>query len=230
MKQRNTELTKNYSKLLDSQQEDPWLMNHEIYKLNTKISASQVLAQKGKQKDNQTTKQIVPQEYHKYLLLFNKKKSEQFPPARPQDHKIKIKPTFKPKAFKPYKLFLQKLKSRRNLLKKIYKKDISSIQNHQWPHPSSLWPKRIENYDHAKTIDISMNIQSRMPILSPISKQFLTNYEDQNTSLQWTYNLNTTTFTFKNKINEKEYLELTKNYLNPLLCSLEYAIVLQYFK
>jgi len=50
MKWRNAELTKNFSELLDSQGEDPWLMNHEIYKLNTKISASQVLAQKGKQK------------------------------------------------------------------------------------------------------------------------------------------------------------------------------------
>jgi len=52
MKWRNAELTKNFSKLLDSQGEDPWLMNHEIYELNTKISASQILAQKGKQKDN----------------------------------------------------------------------------------------------------------------------------------------------------------------------------------
>jgi len=88
----------------------------------------------------------------------------------------------------------------------------------------------MENYDHAKTIDISINIQSRMPILFLISKQFLTNYEDQNTSLQWTYNLNTTTFAFENKINRKEYLEPTKDYLNLLLCSLECAIVLQYFK
>jgi len=52
MKWRNAELTKNFSELLNSQEEDPWLMNHEIYELNTKISASQVLAQKGKQKDN----------------------------------------------------------------------------------------------------------------------------------------------------------------------------------
>jgi len=52
MKWRNAELTKNFSKLLDSQGEDPWLTNHEIYELNTKISASQILAQKGKQKDN----------------------------------------------------------------------------------------------------------------------------------------------------------------------------------
>ena len=76
MKWRNAKLTKNYSKLLDSQQEDLWLINHEIYELNTKISASQVLAQKGKQKDNCTTEEIVSEEYHEYLLLFNKKKSK----------------------------------------------------------------------------------------------------------------------------------------------------------
>ena len=122
MKQRNTELTKNYSKLLDSQQEDPWLMNHEIYKLNTKISASQVLAQKSKQKDNQTTEQMVPEEYHKYLSPFNKKKSKQFPPARPWDHKIKIKPIFKPKAFKPYKLFFAEIKEQEKFVKENLQK------------------------------------------------------------------------------------------------------------
>jgi len=62
--------------LLDSQGKDPWLMNHEIYELNTKISASQVLAQKGKQKDNRTSEQMVPEEYHEYLSLFDEKKSE----------------------------------------------------------------------------------------------------------------------------------------------------------
>jgi len=51
-------------------------MNYEIYELNTKISASQVLAQKGKQKDNQTTEQMVLEEYYKYLSIFDKKKSK----------------------------------------------------------------------------------------------------------------------------------------------------------
>jgi len=74
MKWRNAELTKNFSELLDSQGEDLWLMNYKIYELNTKISASQVLAQKGKQKDNQTTEQMVPEEYHEYLSLFDEKK------------------------------------------------------------------------------------------------------------------------------------------------------------
>jgi len=116
MKWRNAELTKNFSELLDSQGEDPWLMNHEIYELNTKISASQVLAQKGKQKDNQTTEQMVPEEYHKYLSLFDEKKSEQFPLARTWDHKIEMKLTFKPKAFKPYKLSFAEIKEQEKFI------------------------------------------------------------------------------------------------------------------
>jgi len=46
------------------------------------MSASQILAQKGKQKDNRTTEQMIPEEYHDYLLLFDKKKSKRFPPAK----------------------------------------------------------------------------------------------------------------------------------------------------
>ena len=96
--------------MLDSQGEDLWLINHEIYKLNTKISASQVLAQKGKQKDDWTTEQMVPDEYHEYLSLFDEKKSKQFLPARTWNYKIKMKLTFKPKAFKPYKLSFAEIK------------------------------------------------------------------------------------------------------------------------
>ena len=52
IKWRKAKLTKNFSELLDSQRENLWLMNYEIYKLNTKIFTSQILAQKGKQKNN----------------------------------------------------------------------------------------------------------------------------------------------------------------------------------
>jgi len=48
IKWRKAKLTKNFSELLDSQRENLWLMNYEIYKLNTKIFTSQILAQKGK--------------------------------------------------------------------------------------------------------------------------------------------------------------------------------------
>jgi len=91
-------------------------MNYEIYELNTKISASQVLAQKGKQKDNWTTEQIVLEEYYKYLSIFDKKKSEWFPLARTWDHKIETKPTFEPKAFKPYKLSFAEIKEQEKFI------------------------------------------------------------------------------------------------------------------
>jgi len=118
---------------------------------------------------------------------------------------------------------LQKSKSKRNSLKKIYKKDTSSIQNYLWPRLSSLWPKRIENYDHAKTIAILMNTLSRMPTQYLTFKPFWTNYKDKNTSLQWTYNLDIITSEFENKINKKEYSGQIKDYLNQLSCSSECA-------
>ena len=65
---------------------------------------------------------MVPEEYHKYLSLFNKKKSKQFPPARPWDHKIKIKPIFQPKAFKPYKLFFAEIKEQEKFVKENLQK------------------------------------------------------------------------------------------------------------
>ena len=65
---------------------------------------------------------MVSEEYHKYLLLFNKKKSEQFPPARTWDHKIEIKPTFEPKAFKLYKLFFAEIKKQENFVEENLQK------------------------------------------------------------------------------------------------------------
>jgi len=61
-------------------------------------------------------------------------------------------------------------------------------------------------------------------------KTFWINHEDQNTSLQWTYNLDTTTFVFKNKIDGKEHLGQIKNYSNQLLYSLECATAQQHSK
>jgi len=52
-----------------------------------------------------------------------------------------------------------------------------------------------------------MNTPSRTPTQYPMFKVFWTNYEDQNTSLQWTYDSDTTTFVFENKIDGKEHSE-----------------------
>ena len=61
-------------------------------------------------------------------------------------------------------------------------------------------------------------------------KPFWTNFKDQNNSLQWTYDLDTTISKFENKINEKEHLGRIKDYLNQLLCSSECATAQQHFK
>ena len=68
MKWKNAELTKNYSKLLDSQQENSQLINYKIYELNSKISALQVLAQKDKQKDNQTVTNFIWPYLHQFSI------------------------------------------------------------------------------------------------------------------------------------------------------------------
>jgi len=65
---------------------------------------------------------MVPEEYHEYLLLFNEKKSERFPPARTWNHKIKMKPTFEPKAFKPYKLSFAEIKEQKKFVEENLRK------------------------------------------------------------------------------------------------------------
>jgi len=96
--------------------------NSQIYKLNTKISTSQKLEMKGKQKEKKPPEEIVPQEYHDYLSLFNEKKSKRYPPARIWDHKIETKNKFEPKAFKPYKLSFAEIEEQKKFIKENLQK------------------------------------------------------------------------------------------------------------
>jgi len=66
---------------------------------------------------------MVLEEYHKYLSIFDKKKSEQFPLARTWDHKIETKPTFEPKAFKPYKLSFAEIKEQEKFIEENLQKE-----------------------------------------------------------------------------------------------------------
>jgi len=49
-------------------------------------------------------KEQIPEEYHKFLDVFDKKKADRFPEERIWDHKIKLKDRFVPKSFKNYNL------------------------------------------------------------------------------------------------------------------------------
>ena len=51
-----------------------------------------------------TKEEIVPQELHEFLDVFEKKAAEHFPESRPWDHEIKLKEGFEPKNCKVYPL------------------------------------------------------------------------------------------------------------------------------
>jgi len=109
-----------------------------------------------------------------------------------------------------------KLKSKRNSLNKICKRDISNPQNHQWHHLSFLLQRKMKNYNHAKIINISTTIQSRMHIQSPTYNLYLTNFEDRNTSLHLMFDLDTTISVSENKTNGKLPSEHNKDFTNQL--------------
>ena len=103
-----------FEKLIDFQKEKDQC-KQKIYKLNMKTS---ILQQLSLTNEKQAKKQVkIPLDYYKYQYLFNKKKSEKYPSLGIQDHKIKTKPTFKPKVSKPYKLSLKEIEKQEKFIK-----------------------------------------------------------------------------------------------------------------
>uniref|UniRef100_A0A0W0G6I4 Putative reverse transcriptase-rnase h-integrase n=1 Tax=Moniliophthora roreri TaxID=221103 RepID=A0A0W0G6I4_MONRR len=71
--------------------------------INAKLSTSQVLAQAHEVKAK-PLEELLPAYLSDYSDRFEKKKAEQFPPSRPYDHAIDLKPDFKPRDCKIYSL------------------------------------------------------------------------------------------------------------------------------
>jgi hypothetical protein len=82
-----------YIKLLEA---DVW-----IHKTNI---ATELAIEENSKKIEKMDKELVPEEYHEYLDIFNKEKAHRFPETRPWDHKIEMKEGFGPKLFKNYNL------------------------------------------------------------------------------------------------------------------------------
>jgi hypothetical protein len=79
-------------------------MENELW-INSKENLATKLASEANQKKpDLTPEQLVPQEYHDYLDIFDEDKANQFPDTRPWDHKIEMKSGFEPKSFKTYNL------------------------------------------------------------------------------------------------------------------------------
>ena len=73
--------------------------------INVKMTTSQLLHQTHNEKKKVVPlKEQIPEEYHKFLDVFDEKKADRFPEEQVWDHKIELKYGFVPKSFKNYNL------------------------------------------------------------------------------------------------------------------------------
>jgi len=75
--------------------------------INVKLTTSQLLHQTHDEKKKVVPlKEQIPEEYHKFLDVFDETKADRFPEEQVWDHKIELKDRFVPKSFKNYNLTL----------------------------------------------------------------------------------------------------------------------------
>ena len=73
--------------------------------INTKSNmATSLAAEANSKKPELSPEQLIPEECHEYLDIFDENKANRYPEPRLWDHKIKVKPGFEPKSFKTYNL------------------------------------------------------------------------------------------------------------------------------
>jgi hypothetical protein len=64
------------------------LMETDVWIHKTNI-AMELAIEENNKKIDKTDKELVPEEYHDYLDIFNEEKAHQFPESRPWNHKMK---------------------------------------------------------------------------------------------------------------------------------------------
>src|SRR5208282_5676190 len=75
--------------------------------INAKTNVAVELAIKENEpekKSDISIKELVPEDLHDFLDVFDEKQADRFPESRPWDHKIEMKDRFEPKSFKTYNL------------------------------------------------------------------------------------------------------------------------------
>ena len=77
---------------------------NETTSINKINVATELAIKENSKKEEKTDKELVPEEFHKYLDIFSEEKAHRFPEPRPWDHKIKMKEGFELKSFKNYNL------------------------------------------------------------------------------------------------------------------------------
>jgi hypothetical protein len=82
-------------------------MEDEELWINAKTNVAVELAIKESEQEKKpeiTTKELVPEDLHEFLDVFDEKQADRFPDSRSWDHKIEMKEGFQPKSFKTYNL------------------------------------------------------------------------------------------------------------------------------
>ena len=73
--------------------------------INAKGNMATELAIKENEKEAElTNEELVPEDLHEFLDVFDENKANRFPKSNMWDHKIDMKEGFKPKSFKNYNL------------------------------------------------------------------------------------------------------------------------------
>ena len=81
------------------------LLEEDKVWINTKTSNSiEFHLLHGVKKDDFLLTEQIPEEYHKFIRVFDKNEANRFPESRIWDHRIELKEGFQPKLFKTYNL------------------------------------------------------------------------------------------------------------------------------
>ena len=97
---------KKQNQIRNNPEDEEDLLIHFINGTNeqeAKINASKIHDTQNIVKE-EPLKERIPKEYHKWLKLFDKKAADRFPKSKVWDHKIELKPEFKPQRAKIYNL------------------------------------------------------------------------------------------------------------------------------
>ena len=159
--------------------------------INPKGNMAMELAIKENKKAKLTNEELVLDDLHKLLDIFDKKKANRFPESNVWDHKIDMKEGFKPKSLKNYNLTLEEQKELDKFLNENLEKGYIWLS--QSPMASPLFVKKkdgklqpCQDYQYLNDWTIK-NIYS-LPLISEIMDKLKGARYFSKFDVQWGYN------------------------------------------
>ena len=89
-------------------------------------------------KDDLLLTEQIPEEYHKFIRVFDEEEANRFPESRVWDHKIELKEGFQPKSFKTYNLTPEEQKELDAFLKENLKNRKGIYSTFQIPNGNTI--------------------------------------------------------------------------------------------